>query len=387
MNEPVNIGVVIALAEEFGEFYRAFASPPQSEPYDGFTFYRFDYKSADGRVTYRIHTAFIGAMGNDKCALLTDRLINRYGADLVVMLGIAGGMHRDVKLGDVVVAAQVDKFIDSGKAVGGGPFRIAFGGEAYRATEALLNTLRNFEFASSDLFVTWQKGCAERLAREVDASAQAQLRSANVLGTVARLHEVHLAASPVVAASKEFVDWLHTRDRNLKAIDMESGGLMLAAHSQSEPTRTLVLRGISDLADERKQKMDEIGQGGLRRCAMQNATALLLTLLSAGAFAGRKEPGGTIPTVEHPDKGQTGADKGGSTQKVKEFLFKVLPTDSDFEGFCQDYFNETRRRFSSGMERTAKMNLLLDRHSIDEVLSALKEAEPARFARFKNLLE
>ena len=54
---------------------------------------------------------------------------------------------------------------------------------------------------------------------------------------------------------------MRSRDRNIKAVDMdmESGGIMLPAHSRVEPAHTLILRGISDLADERKQKMDELG--------------------------------------------------------------------------------------------------------------------------------
>ncbi len=40
-------------------------------------------------------------------------------------------------------------------------------------------------------------------------------------------------------------------------------------------------RGISNFGDKRRQELDKIGKGGIRRYAMNNAIALLWTLLEA----------------------------------------------------------------------------------------------------------
>jgi nucleoside phosphorylase len=65
---------------------------------------------------------------------------------------------------------------------------------------------------------------------------------------------------------------------------MEGAGMMAAAQRRAKPANTLVLRGISDLADERKSELDKIGGGGLRKLAMTNALDYLLALVDAGAL-------------------------------------------------------------------------------------------------------
>jgi len=65
---------------------------------------------------------------------------------------------------------------------------------------------------------------------------------------------------------------------------MESGGLAISAHMNTESTKALVVRGISDYGDERKKQLDSVGEGALRRYAMRNATAFLWTLISSGVL-------------------------------------------------------------------------------------------------------
>ncbi len=58
--------------------------------------------------------------------------------------------------------------------------------------------------------------------------------------------------------------------------------------------------------------------------------------------------------------------------QVRRRLDDVLRTDSDLNAFCLDYFPEVHRRFTIGMERTEKVNLLLQLASEpDEILDNL----------------
>ena len=99
--------------------------------------------------------------------------------------------------------------------------------------------------------------------------------------------DAHLASGPVVGAAQQFTEWLRSkRDRNLKALEMESAGLMAAAVRRVEPARTLIIRGISDYGDKRKEQLDKVGEGALRRYAMRNATRLLFHLLETGVLPG-----------------------------------------------------------------------------------------------------
>ncbi len=58
---------------------------------------------------------------------------------------------------------------------------------------------------------------------------------------------------------------------------MESAGVLNAAHKRA--VSSLIIRGISDYSDDRKEKLDEIGRGTFRRYAMNNALALLWLLM------------------------------------------------------------------------------------------------------------
>jgi len=62
-------------------------------------------------------------------------------------------------------------------------------------------------------------------------------------------------------------------------------------------------------------------------------------------------------------------------------LDEALRTDADFESFCLDFFPDVHRRFGGGMERTAKVNLLLqlvtDR---DQILARLEGLTATRAA-------
>lgn len=58
--------------------------------------------------------------------------------------------------------------------------------------------------------------------------------------------------------------------------------------------------------------------------------------------------------------------------EVRKLLHAKLRTDSDLMAFLVDFFRETARRMGSGMDRTQKENLLLQLHSVDEIVAALR---------------
>jgi hypothetical protein len=80
---------------------------------------------------------------------------------------------------------------------------------------------------------------------------------------------------------------------------MEAAGVLCATYGMS--TETVIIRGISDLADDRKQGMDRIGGGGLRRYAMENAISILLTNMRLDLFPHRTLGATqlTIPIADH----------------------------------------------------------------------------------------
>ena len=67
--------------------------------------------------------------------------------------------------------------------------------------------------------------------------------------------------------------------------------------------------------------------------------------------------------------------------QLRELLFSALRTDSDFVAFALDYFPDVQQKFSSGMDRVSKVNLLLESEDSDEILKALQRAHPEIAAR------
>jgi nucleoside phosphorylase len=284
--KTVGLGIVIALKEEFRVFQELAPTELRAERDETTGQYDYTFQLPDS--PHRCVVSFIGEMNPEPAALHTERLLSKWNPRTVVMLGIAAGLHSDVRVGDVVVASQVDNYLASAKAQPGatpGSFEFSLGGTVFHGDHDFLSRVRNLEFAHREHFLSWSQRCQEALAKHVSPEARAELVRQRLVRSEPELLDVHLASGPVVGAAQEFTQWLRSsRDRNFKALDMESAGLVASAFKRVNPTRTLVLRGISDYGDERKATLDSLGEGSLRRLAMHNATALLWTLLRAGVL-------------------------------------------------------------------------------------------------------
>lgn len=58
--------------------------------------------------------------------------------------------------------------------------------------------------------------------------------------------------------------------------------------------------------------------------------------------------------------------------EVRKLLADRLRTNSDFDAFCIDMFPESYREFTDGMNRTARINMLLAVHGTDALVAALR---------------
>jgi nucleoside phosphorylase len=278
----IDVGVIIALKEEFGHFHEALPwVTGHIDRATGHYDYLFSYPQT-GANGYRCASTFVGGMGPERAALATDRFIVRRQPTTVVMLGIAAGIDKDVRLGDVVVGTFVDNYL-SGARVVSGTTAVEFqpAGDPYRCSDDLVSAIRNIEFAHRETFEHFINEATEDLNRRVRGEHQQQLMHDDLLSPSPRLVDGPIACGPVVAAAKEWVDWVRSKDRKLKALEMEGGGVLMSACSRADPTRTLLLRGISDFGDGRKEILDRMGNGSIRAYAMNNAVRLFFALLEA----------------------------------------------------------------------------------------------------------
>lgn len=284
MNTPprsVDVGIVIALPEEFRELLAlAGEVTPEADPdLDVFHFARGPFACA---------AVLVGDMGEAQAARVTERLIARLEPATVVVAGIAAGVHDDLSVGDVYVPPQAVQYIQDAKAsaLASGGFAVVPGAPAYRADFALLRAVRGVEFLSPAAYQRWRAdGEADLAALVPDADARGRLIAEKLVRPAPLLRaDGHLATGPIVGAAAAFSAWIRTHDRNVKALEMESAAVMLAAQARATPTRALAIRGISDYGDDRKKDLDAVGDGALRQYAMRNAIRLLFTLLDAGAW-------------------------------------------------------------------------------------------------------
>ena len=56
---------------------------------------------------------------------------------------------------------------------------------------------------------------------------------------------------------------------------------------------------------------------------------------------------------------------------MRKILKEILITDSDLEAFCLDYFPLVHQRLGPGMDRTAKMNLMMTYAALDDIYEKL----------------
>src|SRR5690349_2237956 len=101
----VDFGIVTALQEEF-EYLEELMGPFEEITDSSGTWYRTSQKAVNG-TSYELVLAWQDAMGPMQAQDLTIRLIDRWVPAYILLVGIAGQVSDEVKLGDIVVGQQV----------------------------------------------------------------------------------------------------------------------------------------------------------------------------------------------------------------------------------------------------------------------------------------
>src|ERR1051326_4200978 len=280
-----DFALVIALEEEFKNLITALFVHLDPIEVDGLICYRFTLPAPRGGPSVCVAT-FIGEMGITDTNLTTFQLIDALKPGLVVNVGLSGIVDPDLKLGDVVVASESDDFLRRSKIKQTSPSAplsfgdLSFGGKALPTTETYRRLIENLPLTDDTLWTKWLADSSEQLDAEIDDNSKQNLKSAGLLSDVCSIHIGPVACGPWVGASSQLKEILKKRNRNYLAMDMESYGLLQAAQKHKSKPETLILRGISDPADERKKELDDINSGGLRRWAVSNAFRMLALVIS-----------------------------------------------------------------------------------------------------------
>lgn len=170
--------------------------------------------------------------GPRSAAVAYDRLQTEFAPSVVLLVGIAGGIHPSLEIGDVVIADQVI-YYDARRETEDGPRRR---GQSHPMAPALRHRLNEF-FRRYDAAVP------------VDSGAP---------GEVVQIRRGPIGSGDAVVTDgdSDIIDFLRRFNEKTLAVETEAGGVGQASYEHIDAERALhgwlTIRGISDLADRKK---------------------------------------------------------------------------------------------------------------------------------------
>jgi nucleoside phosphorylase len=274
-------------------------------------------------TSWRVALAEIGE-GNQSAAVITERAREWLKPEAVFFVGVAGGLKKDVALGDVVVATRVYAY-HGGKETDEG--RLARP-RVWDAPHALEQQAR--AALRDDRWISRIRGAAGA-RQQVDALLRDAGRPFPLVRwpvtTLPKVHFKPVAAGEVVLGSDRsaLAQRLRTVYSDAVAVEMESAGVAQAAHlAGSLPV--LSIRGISDHADGRKAKADAAGS---QERAAAHAAAVLEAVLGRMKPAAVADIRQTVRDVLHRSDVSPGLLKDATTLSGTELdrVRRWFPTE------------------------------------------------------------
>lgn len=322
-NQAFDVGLIIPLREEF-DYARdilRFDSPIS----DG-SYFLYPFSVSGTSVTGIAVVLF--EMGLASSAVAATRLLERYQIRVLALAGIAGALSPGLRLGDVVIASSVDEYLHGAKArsdATGQTVEFELGGVSWQAAPEIVSYANNFRYLADagSGFTSWRERAKRRRDPSLTASipALAEDYPDYTVGSI--------ATGEIVSAARAFSRWLMRTNRFRTAIEMEAGGAARAIYRNSQ-AQLMVVRGISDLSDERKADLDatagsRMNAGSWRRYAMHNAMDLLTAMLANPHFP--------WPDSAKPDRpADHQQPKPGSDGKLMSISVPVNESQTTFIG-------------------------------------------------------
>ncbi|HEX7836388.1 MAG TPA: NB-ARC domain-containing protein, partial [Kofleriaceae bacterium] len=273
----------------------------------------YEYPRGDG-TTARVATASAHQMGAVNMGMFIAPLLKDLHPHSTALVGIAAAIDTgEVALGDVPFASQVLSYDDIAVEAGSLTFRtegFPVDPAMRRAVGALRTSLASYQ--------PWQEECLGLIDGVIKDVSQLRPRAVSHPGKVDRPHLVvgPIAGGPFLLRDRGFSESLqeHPRERELigaritvaapvhpklVSAEMESHGFMRAAHEHGVPAT--VIKGISDVGDQEKAKLEKETGGFYRAFACSNAVLAALHILrhveprNPGSRPATNPPAGKAP--------------------------------------------------------------------------------------------
>lgn len=242
--------ILTALGVEYNAV-RAHLSGLREEVHKGTVYERGTFSSG-GRV-WEVGIVEIGA-GNAGAAFEAERAISYFNPSVALFVGVAGGV-KDVRVGDVVAATRVYGY-ESGKTESVFKARPDVGESTYAMVQRAKAEVRKGG---------WQARIMGEMASEPPRA---------LVGPIA-------AGEKVIASTEsDLYMFLRSNYNDTIAVEMEGRGFLAATHANAH-VRALVVRGISDLLNDKSDLDDAVRQDIAARYAGAFAFEVLAKLEDA----------------------------------------------------------------------------------------------------------
>jgi len=289
---PIDILLYIALKEEFDEAMKMLGDgfKPRELADVALTGFFGSIASPVLGKDFQVAVVPAGKMGNTRSANITSAIIEKLRPADVVVLGIAGSLTSDLEPGDVFIPDSVNEYLANAASKGKGKvWTFETSGNHFLTSVRLLNRFQLFAHTHKAHYGRWLDETVQRRAALIQRPVQEAIAAAGlVMRGECRLYagdDRKLASGPAVGKGKAFLEWLTKEvDRKVAAMEMESAGVYDAAIIRTPAPRTMAIRGISDYADDRKDKIETSAKGLFRELAAKNALSLLFCGIEAGLF-------------------------------------------------------------------------------------------------------
>jgi nucleoside phosphorylase len=171
------------------------------------------------------------AVGRVEAALVASRVLHAFAPRLLFLIGIAGGFSvNGVGLGDLIVASRIVDYEEQRLGDDNQEFRL----KMFHADEELLTASRK----------ALDKDWFGKIPYPDDARPTAHIGS--------------ILSGDKVIASDRLAASLLMQDPSALGVEMEGGGAAAAASRARPPVRFLMIRGVVDLANDRKREDSQV---------------------------------------------------------------------------------------------------------------------------------
>jgi nucleoside phosphorylase len=345
------------------------------------TVYEQGIFAGDG-FAWDVVIAQVGA-GITKAAIAAERAISNFKPDVLLFVGIAGGLKDDVEIGDVVAATKV------------------YGYESGKVTSEGFLTRPD---AGQSAFALVERAKAE--ARKGDWLKRGEIAGEPkvVVGSIA-------AGDKVLAdTDSEIFKLLRSAYNDAIAVEMEGYGFLSAVFAYPE-IKAIVIRGISDMVEGKNDP--EVGgkEKNRHQKASNHASAFAFELLAKFQPNGESNPitsekiveskinigssvqnsvvitgnSNVINYVFKNSLGQESEIRMPDRKTIRQLVEAAL-SNEDLSNLCQDDFPRVFKLFGENQSTGQRVRWLVDyvdkQNEIPKLLNAIQNLNPVVHSNF-----